>query len=488
MGGEAGIAIDKVGSGKLGVKTDKKDTVFSGDFSFDLNFVEKADLKAKYWLAKDDFEIKGALTVKKGTLPGVESGKIDVDLTREKFGITGTMMLGGALKGSTILVGYSPDKGLLIEGKDIPLPVDKLPGVSDAKVSVKAQRSPETGEWLFSGAGSAALKAPGAAGSLKVSMRGEAITFDGRVDMEKGPAKGFLQINASNLQMDEDGKPIEGGPVGPLQIWGKGEASITFGKVLTGTAGIEYTREGKVIISGEIALPPTVDLFKKVDYSKKLLSVNPPDFPIWGVKLGPVGFGIFAFVDAQLDFLAYVGPGQLRDTKIKAVMDLDNPADAKVEGNAQFFVPAYAGFKLDLGGGLKAQAAVAYVKGRVGLDGTLGIGTEAKLDVGVKWNQTDGLDLKANANVKASPKFELGVNASVTAGVSMPWPLDDITKTWGPWRKKLGEFGPNMELSADFPMGWSEKNGLDFDVDKIKVTKPKLDAKAIMKDAFQTLV
>ena len=87
-----------------------------------------------------------------------------------------------------------------------------------------------------------------------------------------------------------------------------------------------------------------------------------------------------------------------------------------------------------------------------------------------------------------SPKFELGVNASVTAGVDLPWPVPDIKKTWGPWRKKLGEFGPNMELSADFPVAWSEKKGLDFDINKIKVTKPNLDAKGMMKSAFDTLV
>jgi len=488
ISGNAGIAIDKLGSGMLSAKTTKDDTVISGKFAFDFNFVESAEVDAEYSLAKDDFKAKGTLTVKKGTLPGVESGTIEIDATRETFGVTGTLQLGGVLTGSTITIGYNPETGLLIEGKDIPLPVDKLPGVSDAKVTMRAQRSPDNGEWLLSGAGGAKLTAPGASGTMTIAVKGDQVLFDSRIDLAKGPAKGFIKVTATNLQMDEEGKPIEGGPVGPLQIWGKGEASITFGKVLTGTAGIEYTRDGKIIITGEIALPPTVDLFKKVDYSKELLKIEPPDFPIWGVKLGPVGIGIFAFVDAKLDFLAYVGPGQLRDTKVNATMDLDKPSEATVDGKAQFYVPAYAGFKLDLGGGLKAQAAIAYVKGRVGLDGTLGLGVEGKLDVGVKWNATDGLSFNANANVTASPKFELGVNASVTAGVSLPWPLDDLSHTWGPWRKKLGEFGPNMQLSADFPVAWSEKKGLDFDVDKITVTKPNLDAKSMMKSAFDTLV
>ncbi len=484
--GEAGIAVDQLGSGRLSAKTTKDDTIIAGKFLFDFNFVEKAEVDAKYSLAKDDFEAKGTLAVKKDSLPGVESGTIEVAATRESFGVTGSLMLGGVLAGSTITVGYMPETGLKIEGKDLPLPVDKLPGVSDAKVTVRALRSPDSGEWAVSGGGKASLAAAGATGTLEIFFDGEAVLLKGRVDVAKGPASGWLDVTATNRATDEAGQPVEGGPVGELKIWGKGEASITFGKVLTGTAGIEYTPEGKVIISGEIALPPTFDLFEKQTYDKPILRVAPPDFPIWGVKLGPVGVGIFAFVDANVTFSAYVGPGQLRDTKVKAVMDLDKPEDATVDGKAQLYVPAYAGFTLDVGGGLKAQAAVAYVKGRVGLDGTLGLGAEGKFDVGVKWNRAEGFEVGATAEIAARPKFEVGVNASVSAGVDLG--LFDISKTWGPWRKKLGEFGPDMELSATFPVAWSEKKGLDLDLNKITVKKPSLDAKALMKSAFDTLV
>ena len=118
------------------------------------------------------------------------------------------------------------------------------------------------------------MKAPGASGSLTIGIRGDQVFFDGRIDLAKGPAKGFILVTATNLQMDENGKPNEGGSVGPLQIWGKGQASIAFGKVLTGTAAIEYTKDGRIIITGEIALPPRVDLFDRVSYSKRLLEVE----------------------------------------------------------------------------------------------------------------------------------------------------------------------------------------------------------------------
>ena len=76
----------------------------------------------------------------------------------------------------------------------------------------------------------------------------------------------------------------------------------------------------------------------------------------------------------------------------------------------------------------------------------------------------------------------------MTAGVSLPWPLPDLDHTWGPWDHPLGKFGPDMALTASFPMGWSEAKGLDVDPSKIKIDPPKLDAKELMKSAFETLV
>lgn len=484
--GSAGIAVDQIGNGSLAARAEAGDVILAGEFNLELDFLDPATIKMKYSLQKDDFQAEAKLGVKKGTLPGVQSGEVTVKINRESVGVVGSLALGGILAGSVITIGYTPETGLIVEGKDLPLPIDKLPGVSNAKVTVKAVRNPETGTWLISGGGKASLGIAGASGTLDILFDGEAVIFKGRADVAKGPAKGWLDVSATNRAIDDEGNPIENGPVGDLKIWGKGEASITFGKILTGTAGLEYTPDGRVIISGEIALPPTFDLFEKKEFKKTLLEVNPPDFPIWGVKLGPVGIGIFAFVDAEIRFLAFIGPGQLRDTKVTATLDLEKPEEAVVEGNALLFVPSYAGLTLDVGGGLKAQVANAYVKGRVGLDGTLGLAVDISLAVNINWNQNEGLEAGAEADITGRPKFEVGVNASVTAGVDL-W-LTEIEKTWGPWRKKLGEFGPDMELGATMPINWSEKKGLDLSLDNIKIKKPKFDAKAIMKDAFDTLV
>ncbi len=490
IAGVAGIAVDQVGSGSLFARVEKDDVLLGGNFNLDMDFLNPASITATYSLAKDDFDAKLELGVGKDVLPGVESGSVTVELSRKAVNITGSLNLGGILKGSTITVEYKPETGVILEAKDIPLPVAKLPGVSEASLSVKAQRDPVKGEWSVSGGGKAKFGVAGAKGELDILYDGIGVTFAGRADVAKGPASGWLEIHGTNHAIDDKGNPIENGPVGDLKIWGKGEASVMFGKVLKGTAGLDYTPDGRVIVAGEIAMPPTYDLFPKKDLSPKdpLLNIEPPAFPIWGVTLGPVDIGILAFVKASLRAEAWVGPGQLKDAKIRATMDLDKPEEAVVDGGATFFVPSYAGFDLYLGGGLKASAAVAYVRGDVGLYGKLGLGVDGSFGVQVHWSKADGLAVGADAKLEARPKFEVGLRASVTAGVTLPWPLPDIDHTWGPWEEKLGEFGPDMALTASFPMKWSENDGLDLDPGKIKIDPPNLNAKELLKNGFDTLV
>jgi len=90
------------------------------------------------------------------------------------------------------------------------------------------------------------------------------------------------------------------------------------------------------------------------------------------------------------------------------------------------------------------------------------------------------------AEAKARPQFDIGANASVTASVDLL--LTEISHTWGPWRKQLGSFGPGLDVGVKVPIAWSELNGLDFDTDKIEITKPDVDFGAVMKDAFLSLV
>jgi hypothetical protein len=238
-------------------------------------------------------------------------------------------------------------------------------------------------------------------------------------------------------------------------------------------------------------MPPSYPVFDHKDFGPEepLFEISPPEFPIWGVSVAGFGIGIFAFVEACLRFDAFVGPGTLQNAKLGVTFDLEKPEDAVVDGGAEFVVPGGAGFTLDIGGGLRARVAIASLEGRVGLDARLGVEGEARAGVCVHWSRADGLLLDALLKVNARPRFDIGVNASVTGEISLPWPLPDLSKTWGPWRKSLGSFGPDLEVGVQMPVAWSEASGLDFDVGDIAITKkPEIDPAGLMLDGFETLV
>ncbi len=484
--GVAGLAVDQLGTGSVQARVENGNTIISGTFNFNLDFLDPASAQVVYNYGADTLTLTLNAGVGDGKLPGVRSGEFTATFSRDAVSFSGSMVLGGALDGVVVTASYSQEAGLRLGADNIQLPVERIPGVSSATASLYATRNPETGEWTFGGAGTAALDIAGATGEIAIGIDGDRVVFGGNLAVAKGAASGTLRFTATNAPIDEDGNPVEGEVSDAVTVFGRGDVAVTFGRILRGTAGIELTPVGNIILRGTIGLPPTFDVFPRQDFNRTLLHVETPDFPVWGVSLGGVGIGIFAFSDADLSFNAFVGPGQLVDTQVGAEMDLDRPEDATITGQARFVVPAYAGFRLDIGGGLRARAAVAFVEGRVGLDAELGIAADAAAAVDVAWNRADGLSVSALVEANAQPKFRVGVNASVTAGIDLV--LTEISKTWGPWRKTLGEFGPEMSVGVTIPVGWNEATGMNFSMDDIVIRRPEFSVMDILKSSFEELV
>lgn len=482
--GFAGFELGSLGRGSVIAELSENPRL-TGNFNLDMDFLDPASVTVTYDIGADTLSASATLGVQSGRIPGVESGQVTVGISREAVNVSGTLSLGGPLRGTIVNVTYNQTDGLKIGADNIPLPLSSIPAIQNATLSISATRSAETGAWSFAGTGQATLAVPGATGTITISYLDGAVTFSANAQLAKGPATGTLNFTATNRAIDEEGRPIEGPPVDAISVWGRGTVTIQFGNVLTGTAGVELTPDNRVIISGTIGLPPVFEVFPRREYNKDLFTLEPPEFPIWGVSVAGVGVGIFAFVNARVFFNAYVGPGEIRDAQIGATMDLDRPEDASVTGHAEFHVPAYAGLGLDVGGGLRARLAVAYAEGRVGLTGELGIQADASAAIDVAWSRAAGLALSADLSAQAQPKFSLSANASVTVGVDLL--VTDVSHTFGPWTKELGSFGPDMTLGVTMPVRWSEANGLDLSLDNIEITRPSLDASALMSSVFDQL-
>ena len=116
-----------------------------------------------------------------------------------------------------------------------------------------------------------------------------------------------------------------------------------------------------------------------------------------------------------------------------------------------------------------------------------GVGAaEAGAAIEFDWSRSAGLSLETTFDASVRPKFRLSANASVRVGVDLLF--TDVSHTFGPWTRVLGEFGPDMELGVSFPVRWSEANGLDLSLDNMTVRQPTLDAPALMSSVFDQLV
>jgi hypothetical protein len=483
--GSAHMSVRGLGEGDITGTVNGDDVMLTGTFALATDFLNPGIITIGYNVTRDELSASATLGLAKDKCPpGIVSANGVFNATKEGLDFSASLGLAAPLTGAEVQVSYGKEKGLHIGAENIPLPLSKVPAVKDATMSVDADRDPQSGAWRFSGAGHALLAVPGATGAIEVSYLDGLITVHGTGQIEKGPASGTLDVSITNGTLDANGA-VSGPPTDRITPWGKGSVTVKFGKVLSGTAGITLTPDSRVILAGEIAMPPVYEVFPRKDYKKDLLRIAPPEFPIWGVSVAGVGVGVFAFVDARLAFNAFVGPGQIRDAKISATMDLDKPEDATVHGHGEFFVPAFAGLSLDVGGGLRARVAVAYAEGRVGLTGELGIAADASAGLDVDWSRASGLAIETKLAAHARPKFSLFANASVTVGVDLL--VTDVSETFGPWSKKLGEFGPDLELGVEMPVRWSEAKGLDLDIDQITVTKPSFDAPALMSGVFDAL-
>jgi hypothetical protein len=486
ISGGARVAVDSLGSGTITARGTNEDVTLAGDFTLAMDFLDDANVSLSYSVARNELTGTADASVETDRLPGITGGSVHVEFSNDSIGVQGTISLASPLEGGSLTIGYLPETGLTIGARDIPLPADRLPGISSASVSLSATRAPDTGVWRIAGSGSAEIETPGVTGSIDVSYDNGALLISGTGEVAIGQATGTLSLTVTNMPLDEDGNPVEGEIADSFSIWGRGSVTITFGEILTGTVGIEYTPDARVILSGEIALPESFEVFERREWSKELLSLETPDFPIWGVSIAGIGFGIFASADGYVNLEAWLGPGTIEDARISAEMDLERPEDLSVTGSARFVVPAYGGLNLGLGGNIYARAAVAYARGRVGITGDLGLEIGGGIGIDVNWTRQEGLSLDASASVEARPKFRLGLEASISAGVDLG--VKTVSRELGQWDTTLGEFGPDMTLGVTMPARWSEARGLEMSLDDIEVQRPSINARDLLDSAFDSVV
>ena len=481
FGGSAAFEIPKVGSGSIIASTDK----FEGEFNFDFKFVDPAKITVKY--ENEAWTFGGELGIKEGVIPGLQSGLINVGINEDGgLLITGNaqVLLPGQSEPAQIDVSYDEENGVIIAA-EIPFDTSRWPAVTDANVSVEASYDTEKEDWSIGGTGTASFALPGVTGTLTASYRDGGIVFGGTGQVEIGNAKGEFAFKVGNYPLTEEGEfDTSAGPLETFDAWGKGSVTIEFGKYLTGTAGIEYTPDDKIALSGGLALPPSIELFKAEEYKRSLLDFPRVEFPIFGVTIPVVGsVGIFGFIGGELRGYATVGPATLDDTQVDMEYTLGEPESAKVHGESHLNFGMNAGIALDIGGGLGLGAGIADLTGEVGITAALELDVDAGADLDVNWEPSKGLALDLNMHATASPSFKVGVYGKVAASVAL------YGEVWSErWDETLAEFGSGLAIGVEQPASWSEENGLRLSFEDATFTYPSFDVKKISSDIMDQIV
>lgn len=484
--GSIDLSVRNLGSGGLTVRVDsQKNFEASGRFSFDKKLFDRAEIEI--WYRQQAFGGSGTLAIEKpNKIRGIKSASITATYNAGAFNATGTVAPSiPGVRQASLTVGYSEQEGLAIGGT-LQL-ADNVPGISSGSVEAKVQKRPGEDRWIVSAKGQAVPKIPGISASINVAYDDGAFDVMGTAAYERGMLKGSVTVGVTNRPIGPDGRP--GGPPAAhsdrLTAYGGGTVTIRIAPWLQGTIGIMLQPNGEMVVSGEVGLPAAVDIFPEKALNKNIFQLS-LDIPIIGVAAAGHRIGIFASVTGGLDLSAGIGPAQLQQLRLKVTYNPDHEEQTTVVGDATLHVPAHAGLRLFVRGGI--GAGIPIVDAQAGLEVGGALGLEGALDAGVHvdWMPTRGLQLDAEGSVFVEPKLKFDINAFVL--VELDLLLKTITLYDKRWQLAGVEYGSGLRFGVTFPIHYREGQPFELSLSDVQFQIPDINPNQLLPDLIKKIV
>ena len=481
FGGSAAFEMDQIGTGRVVAQG----TAIEGSFDFDFDFLDPASITVRY--EDEAWSFDAELGITEGVVPGLQSGSIHVGIDEDRnfvFDGEAQVLLPGQSEPATIEIFYSQEEGVSIGGT-VTLDTSRWPAVENATVTVTAHYDPETSAWALGGSGSADFALPGVTGNLEATFDNGGLILRGRGDVAIGNATGTFDFAIGNYPVSEEGEFDQTrGPIEPFDAWGGGSISIAFGRYLRGMVGIRYTPEDEIVLSGGIALPPSITLIEAIERERNLLTFPRIEFPIFGVTIPVVGsIGVFGFIGGRLRAYATIGPATLDNSHADIEYTLGQTDSTVIHGETHLNFGMDAGLELDVGGGLGLGAAIADLTGEVGITAALDFAVDAGADLDLDWTPQVGLSLDLDMLASFTPSFRVGVYGRVAASVAV------YGEVWSErWDRTLASFGSGLSVSVNQPASWDEEHGLQLDFSQAEFTYPEFNIRELAHDIMERIV
>ena len=471
--GALDFSIDNVGEGQIraSVASAGEDRGFTlaGEFNFDERlFGEGTTAQVRMGYANEQWSMGGTITIPEGKVPGVTSATIDVNYSEgDGFSARGdaTLDIPGVESG-TIEITQSEEAGFSIGGTFNLSP--DAPGIRGGSISVTLSERPDGTGYALSATGEAQPDIPGINSNLIVSYNDGAFTAEIEADYSRGMLSGRVNAGVTNRSVGEDGQTLSetAEPDNPLIVYGGGSLSLQLAPWLQATAGVQFSPNGEITVTGEIGLPDELEIFARREINKSIfnIAVQAPIFP-----------GIVAEIGGGLSATAGIGPGVIDQLRLGVTYNPDHEEDTHITGDAHLNIPANAGLRLSVRAGIGLGITGASATGGLDIGGTLGIEGAAEAGVHVDWTPATGLDIEAEVAVHAQPSFTFDIGGYVSVR-ALGFSVYDER-----WEFASYTFGSDYRFGIRLPIHYKEGEPFDISLDDVEFEVPDIDTNQLLR-------
>ena len=468
--GAVDFGIENVGKGSIsGTANAGGEFAVEGQFNFDERlFGEGTTAQVRMGYANEQWSMGGTITIPEGKVPGVTSATIDVNYSEgDGFSARGdaTLDIPGVESG-TIEITQSEEAGFSIGGTFNLSP--DAPGIRGGSISVTLSERPDGTGYALSATGEAQPDIPGINSNLIVSYNDGAFTAEIEADYSRGMLSGRVNAGVTNRSVSEDGQTLSetAEPDNPLIVYGGGSLSLQLAPWLQATAGVQFSPNGEITVTGEIGLPDELEIFARREINKSIfnIAVQAPIFP-----------GIVAEIGGGLSATAGIGPGVIDQLRLGVTYNPDHEEDTHITGDAHLNIPANAGLRLSVRAGIGLGITGASATGGLDIGGTLGIEGAAEAGVHVDWTPATGLDIEAEVAVHAQPSFTFDIGGYVSVR-ALGFSVYDER-----WEFASYTFGSDYRFGIRLPIHYREGEPFDISLDDVEFEVPDIDTNQLLR-------
>ncbi|MGM8225526.1 eCIS core domain-containing protein [Cellvibrio sp. ARAG 10.3] len=463
--GRIDFGVNQLGSGNLEVSVSER-TGFSaaGQFDFDSELFDRA--RINIWYREGAFGGSGEIGIDQpDKIRGIRSANLTVTFGHNEFSAEGDIQPDiPGVQQAGLDISYSEEEGLTIGG-ELQLNAD-TPGIESGNIEVTLNKQEDT--WKVAASGTAVPSIPGINSELTVSYNDGAFTAEIEADYSRGMLSGRVNAGVTNRSVGEDGQTLSetAEPDNPLIVYGGGSLSLQLAPWLQATAGVQFSPNGEITVTGEIGLPDELEIFARREINKSIfnIAVQAPIFP-----------GIVAEIGGGLSATAGIGPGVIDQLRLGVTYNPDHEEDTHITGDAHLNIPANAGLRLSVRAGIGLGITGASATGGLDIGGTLGIEGAAEAGVHVDWTPATGLDIEAEVAVHAQPSFTFDIGGYVSVR-ALGFSVYDER-----WEFASYTFGSDYRFGIRLPIHYKEGEPFDISLDDVEFEVPDIDTNQLLR-------